>query len=348
MYLLDIRHEEPFDQWHIPSSVNVDVHDELAEDPETARPALEGLPTDQEIVTVCGAGSLSAVATDLLVEMGYEARTLVDGMQGWGRLHRTGTIPVEAAEVVQVTRPGTGCLSYVAVSEGEAVVVDPSQYTDEYEHVLDEHDATLSAVVETHAHADHVSGAADLAAAHGVPYYLHSDDAGTRADTSGIENGAEIAVGSTALTAIHTPGHTEGSVTFDLAGEALLTGDTLFLDSVGRPDLEGGDEEAIEQRAQLLHDSVQQLLEQPGTTFVLPAHDPGTPFPTTTAPMSKVRTRNDLLGTAEDDFVARITEDVPETPQNHELIKGANVGKRELADTDARQLELGPNQCAAN
>ena len=348
VFLLDIRHGDAFEQWHISGSVNVDVYDELAEVPETARPALEGLPRDEEIVTVCGAGKLSAVATDLLVGMGYDARTLVDGMQGWGRVHVAGTVPVDGATLVQVARPGTGCLSYVAVSDGEAVMVDPSQYTDEYEAVLEGYDATLTAVVETHAHADHVSGASDLADAHGVPHYLHPADSGALSDTTAIEDGDTVGFGTAALTVVHTPGHTAGSVTLDLGGEALLTGDTLFLESVGRPDLEGGDGRAVEQRARTLYESVKRLLERPGIAFVLPAHDPGAPTPPTGSSLAGLGDRNPLLDATEAEFVRQITEDVSETPANHELIKRANVGETRLKDTNAEQLELGPNQCAAN
>jgi len=65
----------------------------------------------------------------------------------------------------------------VLISDGEAVVFDPSHYLDEYEAIIDAHDAELVGVFDTHAHADHVSGAADLADRHGVPYFLHPTDA---------------------------------------------------------------------------------------------------------------------------------------------------------------------------
>lgn len=126
LVLLDIRHTNAFEEWHIPGSEHVDVYDELKSDPRSATDALGNLPRDAEIVTVCGVGKISAIATDLLEEMGYEAKTLVDGMRGWSRVHRTATIPIDTGELIQVARPGTGCLSYVLVSNGGAVIVDPS------------------------------------------------------------------------------------------------------------------------------------------------------------------------------------------------------------------------------
>ena len=204
----------------------------------------------------------------------------------------------------------------------------------------------LSAVLETHAHADHISGARDLAA-HNVPYYLHSKDAGGLTETTGLEDGQQITVGAVEIDVVRTPGHTAGSVTFDLEGDVLLTGDTLFLDSVGRPDLEDGDEIAIHDRAVALYQSLHRLLDKPDKALVLPAHDSGSPDPPTTATLQKVRERNGVLGHEQAGFVDTITANIPETPPNHEQIKHANVGKTQLDAEEARQLELGPNRCAA-
>lgn len=347
LLILDIRPQQGFEEWHIPGSEHIEVYDELKDDPLSAVEALEQLPRDSEIVTVCRVGKVSAIATDVLKEMGYEAATLVDGMEGWGRVHRSASIPIDTGDLIQVARPGTGCLSYVFVSEGEAIVVDPSQYVDHYEDVLDRTGATLSAVLETHAHADHVSGARDLARSHDVPYYLHPADSGDLEWTTDLEDGQVIEVGTTAVDVIHTPGHTAGSVTFAIGTEALLTGDTLFLESVGRPDLEGGGETVVRTRAATLSESLQRLLDNPDEAFVLPAHDPGSPSPPTGATLGEVRERNDMLGYDREAFVDAITANIPVTPPNHERIKAANVGESPLEDDEARSDELGPNQCAA-
>lgn len=176
--VLDIRHLEDFEEWHIPGSLNVDVYDELTDNPEQAKEALSDLPNEKQIVTVCAAGAVSQTATELLQELDYDAVTLTDGLNGWSRVHRHAEVPADIdGTLVQAARPGKGCLSHVLVSDGEAAVFDPSHYLDEYEAVLDEHDADLVGVFDTHAYADHVSGAAELADRHGVPYHLHPKDA---------------------------------------------------------------------------------------------------------------------------------------------------------------------------
>jgi len=350
LVVLDIRHEQAFEEWHVPGSRNVDVYDELTADPESAKDALTELPDDGQIVTVCAAGVVSQTATDVLREMGYDALTLTDGMNGWSRVHRHAEVPADIdGTLVQVARPGKGCLSHVLVSDGEAAVFDPSHYLDEYEAVLDEYDAELVGVFDTHAHADHVSGAAELAARHDVPYYLHPKDA-LAIDATPIEDGQTVTVGSLDIEVIHTPGHSEGSVSFDVGGAALLTGDTLFHDSVGRVELgvEAGIEDSdIEQNAATLYESLQRLLARPDDALVLPAHDPGSPEPPVTATLGDVRERNADLGRDREDFVEALAADVPDHPPNFERVKRTNVGQESVPADELAELELGPNNCAA-
>jgi glyoxylase-like metal-dependent hydrolase (beta-lactamase superfamily II) len=348
LLLLDIRHADEFEAWNMPDSVNVDVYDVLTENPENARDAFQDLPSETEIVTVCGVGAVSATATEVLNDMGYDAKTLEDGLRGWSRVHHAAPVPVDIpGTLVQIARPGTGCLSYVLISGSEAVVIDPSQYVEEYERLLEEWNATLTAVLETHAHADHISGADALAAVHAVPHYLHPDDVGLLGGTTPIDDGDELVIGDVTLRVVHTPGHTPGSVTFAIEEEVLLTGDTLFLASVGRPDLDSSDEEDVRRRADVLFDSLQRLRGQPADTLVAPAHDPGVPDPSTIAPLSSVRDRNELLGMERSEFVDSITGSTPETPPNHDRIKRVNTGQETIDADEAQGIELGPNRCAA-
>ncbi len=348
--VLDIRHEAEFEEWHVPGSVNVDVYDELTGDPDRAKPALSELPEGSEIVTVCSEGVVSQTATDVLRELGYDAVTLADGMSGWSRVHRHAEVPVDLdGALVQIARPGKGCLSHVLVSDGEAAVFDPSHYLDEYDAVLDEYDAELVGVFDTHAHADHVSGAAALADRHGVPYSLHSKDA-LALDATPIEDGQVVTVGGLAVEAIHTPGHSEGSVSFDVGGAALLTGDTLFHDSVGRVELgvEAGIEDSdVEGNAATLYESLRRLLDRPDDAVVLPAHDPGSPEPPVAATLGEVKSRNADLGRDREAFVAELASDVPDHPPNFERVKRANVGQESIPVDELAELELGPNNCAA-
>ncbi|QAU14162.1 MBL fold metallo-hydrolase [Halorubrum sp. BOL3-1] len=348
--VLDIRHREEFEEWHIPGSRNVDVYDELTDDPEQAKEFLSRLPNDNQVVTVCAAGVVSQTATNVLRDLGYDAVTLADGMSGWSRVHRNASVPVDIdGTLVQVARPGKGCLSHVLVSDGDAAVFDPSQYIDEYESILDEFDADLVGVFDTHAHADHVSGAVELAERHDVSYYLHSEDA-LALDATPIKDSQRVTVGQLDVEVIHTPGHSAGSVSFDVAGEALLTGDTLFHESVGRVELgvEAGIEESdVEDNAATLYESLHRLLDSPDDVLVLPAHDPGSPNPPVTATLGEVNARNDDLRRDREEFVETLASDIPDHPPNFERVKRANVGQESVPADELADLELGPNNCAA-
>jgi len=348
--VLDIRHREDFEEWHIPGSINVDVYDELTDNPEQAKGPLSDLPREEKIVTVCAAGVVSETATQVLQELDYDAVTLTDGMNGWSRVHRHAKVPANLdGTLIQVARPGKGCLSHVLISDGEAAVFDPSHYLDEYDAILDEHDADLIGVFDTHAHADHVSGAAELADRHAVPYSLHPKDA-LAIDATPVADGQTVTVGSLDIEVIHTPGHSEGSVSFDIGGVALITGDTLFHESVGRVELgvEAGIEDSdVEQNAATLYESLQRLLNRPDDAVVLPAHDPGSPEPPVTATLAEVKERNTDLGRDRDEFIKELASDIPDHPPNFERVKRTNVGQESVPADELAELELGPNNCAA-
>jgi glyoxylase-like metal-dependent hydrolase (beta-lactamase superfamily II) len=350
LLLLDIRHDDDFEEWHIPGSHHIDVYDELKEDPERAAEALSSLPRDKEIVTVCTVGEVSDIATDTLTDAGFEARTLQDGMSGWSRVHRTATVDADLAGTLhQVARPGTGCLSYVLVSDGEAAVFEPSSYLDQYAELVEEAGATPVGVFDTHAHADHVSGGAELAARFDVPYYLHPADALERSAAE-LADGQTLQVGEVGIEVIHTPGHSPGSVCFALDDEAVLTGDTLFHDSVGRvelgivADLEDADPA---ENAATLYEGLQRLTGRDWNPLVLPAHDPGSPNPPVTARLDEVKERNDGLGRSREDFIETLAGDIPEHPPNFQRIKRVNAGLEHVPPGELGDLELGPNRCAA-
>ncbi|AUX07824.1 fused rhodanese domain-containing protein/hydrolase [Halalkaliarchaeum desulfuricum] len=348
--ILDIRHSDEFEEWHIPESKNIDVYDELTEDAEAARSQLSELPSDQDIVTVCAAGGVSQTATELLEEMGRDALTLVDGMNGWSRVHRSAPVNIDIdGNLLQVARPGKGCLSYILISDGEAAVFEPSHYPEEYEERIEDEGAELVGVFDTHAHADHVSGGRDLADRNDVPYHLHPADA-TLLDATSLEDGQQLTIGNVSVEVIHTPGHSPGGVTYAVGGDGLLTGDTLFHKSVGRVELgvEAGIEDTdVEENAATLYESLQRLRQRSGNPLVLPAHDPASPEPPVTARLSEVEAQNDDLGRNRESFIEDLASDIPDHPPNFQRVKRVNIGDESVDDDELSSLELGPNRCAA-
>ena len=367
LFVLDVRNEAEFAEWQIPGSTNLPVYDDLLEGEfSTLEAHLDELPEDRDIAVVCVAGVTSAEAAAVLQDHGFDAMSVDDGMNGWGRVHRA--YEAEHTDgIVQIVRPGTGCLSYLVHDGEEAVVVDPSQYVDVYTAAAAQRGLDIAGVADTHAHADHISGGPAIAAEHDVPYYLHEADAGDRSDVTTLVDGDTITVGNRELDVRYTPGHTPGSVSFQF-GDALLSGDTLFLRSVGRPDLEDSDEDAVRTAASELFDSLNGLLGLQDGTTVLPGHFTDETYRPLQTDLGALRdeTTNELFSyvaerssaasqTGSDDaddgnrtvFVETIVESLADEPANYNEIKQINWGN-EQAGEEAEALELGPNNCAAN
>src|SRR5438046_8933817 len=144
-------------------------------------PQLAPLELDprRPVVVICGHGNSSKQATLFLREQGFEAYSVSGGMAAWETVYLPRFLsPTSSVEhVVQLDRVGKGALSYVLVSDGDAVIVDPGRHVERYDALLTELRATPAAVVDTHIHADYVSGARAAAARWPVPYFLHPHDA---------------------------------------------------------------------------------------------------------------------------------------------------------------------------
>jgi len=176
-----------------------------------------------------------------------------------------------------------GCLahaSYMLASEGEAVIVDPQRDVDIYLKAAEEHGAKIRHIFETHLHADFVSGHNELAARTGATIYI-GGSAGAAFPHVGVHDGFDLRVGKARISVLETPGHTLESVCLVITDEeksskpwAVLTGDTLFLGDVGRPDL--SKTHTPKQLAGLLYDSLHnKVLKLSGDVVVYPAHGAG-------------------------------------------------------------------------
>ncbi|EFW91543.1 beta-lactamase domain protein [Haladaptatus paucihalophilus DX253] len=346
LYVLDVRNEDEYEEWNIDGSHNVPVYDQLSGGNTLGlEHSLDDVPEDAEVATVCVAGVVSQRAAQVLRNNGYDAKSMRGGMRGWAMVYQAYDVP-DVDGVTQIVRPGTGCLSYVVQDGDEALVVDPGQHIQVYQNLAESRDLEIVAVADTHAHADHISGGRDLAAAEDVPYYLHEKDARELDRYTAVEDGDEIAVGERDVDVLFTPGHTRGSISFRV-GDAALTGDTLFVRSVGRPDLEGGSDVARE-GATLLFDSLDRLADLPDGTVALPGHFSDEEMRPLAATIGELEANNGLFGVdTKSEFVDTILEDLPDTPANYNRIKRVNTGK-EQATAEAETLELGPNNCASN
>jgi glyoxylase-like metal-dependent hydrolase (beta-lactamase superfamily II) len=356
--LLDIRDRDEYEEWHIDGPSVTATQVPLSKFIQASvtgdvDPLLADLPGDAPITVVCGRGEGSAFVAGLLEDHDIDARNLADGMDGWARLYETAAVPCDDATVHQYQRPSSGCLGYLVVSDGSAAVVDPLRaFADRY--VADARDAgaTLEYAVDTHVHADHVSGVRRLAADHDVEPVLPAAavDRGVTFDVTTLDPGETLTVGSATLHPIPLPGHTTG-MTGLRVGDVLLAGDSVFLDSVARPDLEAGSDGAADLARDLYETLTERLDALPADTLVAPGHHGERTVPaaagTYTARLGDLRDRLRAFGMAREPFVEWICADMPPQPANFERIIDINLGRAETDDDEAFELELGPNNCAA-
>ena len=347
--VLDVRPQSEREEWFIPGSIHADVYQALRADDENALRGLN-LPRDHAVVTVCGAGKTSLIATEQLRVEGYRAFSLEGGMRAWSLAWNIAEVPLPARGVlvIQVRRTGKGCLSYIIGSGEEAAVIDASIDTDIYVELARERGWRIMHTLDTHIHADHLSRSKELAELTGATLRLPHNN---RVDYpySPLSEGTRLQFGDAQLTVLETPGHTRESVCYFLDVGALFTGDTLFLRGVGRPDLEAGPEGAAE-RARRLWGSLGRLKTLPSDTLVLPGHT-SEPVPFDGVPLAsklgQVVKQVPILSMDEEQFVEAILPRIPATPPNHSRIVGANETGR-TDDIDPIDLEAGANRCAVS
>jgi glyoxylase-like metal-dependent hydrolase (beta-lactamase superfamily II) len=225
-------------------------------------------------------------------------------------------------------------------------VIDPSVSSGVYRELATRHGWTIRYVLETHVHADHLSRARDLAKPTGATLLLPTQSR-VRFAFRPIANGERISVGSATLSAIHTPGHTNESTSYVLNETAVFTGDTLFTNGVGRPDL-NADPEAARQRARVLFASLTHLRSLRPDMIVLPAHaDEPIAFDgqAVAARMADVVTWLSGWLASDAAFVERVTSKLPPTPANFARIVELNEAG-EFPTGDPTDLEAGANRCA--
>jgi glyoxylase-like metal-dependent hydrolase (beta-lactamase superfamily II)/rhodanese-related sulfurtransferase len=368
VYILDVRTPQEYKAWKISYDRYKDPLlipiDQLI---SSTRTSLERVPRDKEIITVCSHGNRSMMAARLLSQFGYNAKSVKGGMAQWNNVYDIAMVPNRSdliATIWQVRRISKGCMGYIVSSniDKNAVVIDPTCAIEEsFLKVVRDNHLKIIKIIDTHMHADHVSGTSKLARLTGAEAYVSSlegyeveKDCGFTVNQ--IKDNDKISISKgLRLHAIHSPGHTKGSMSLKLDTEGnntsdyLFSGDTLFIDGIGRPDLKG---KATEYAGELYESYHQRILRDfQDDTIILPAHFNGDsvlleskkPICDT---LGTIKTRVKLLAAGREDFINSLVGALSPRPSNYKTITEINKSMISCDQIEMGDLEAGPNFCA--
>nr|WP_051467107.1 MBL fold metallo-hydrolase [Actinomadura oligospora] len=249
------------------------------------------------------------------------------------------------------------CLSHASYlvgdrASGRAVVVDPQRDVNEYVAAAERHGLTIERVVETHVHADFLSGHLELAERTGARI-SYGSSAELDFDVDPLADGEHLGLGEVDLEILHTPGHTPESICVvvrERAGDAVpygvLTGDTLFIGDVGRPDLLSSRGRSAGEMARALYRSTRALLTLPDATRVYPAHGAGSSCgknlsaDRSSSIGEQRRVNYALADMSEDEFVSAVIEAQPAVPAYFAFTSVRNRQSRAVLDEDAPVASL--------
>lgn len=325
--------------------VHVPAGDVLA-DPAAVAERLRG-----PVAVVCNRGMMARSVAEQLRARGVEAAVVEGGMRGWiGALQAWPVdLGVPGLDVLQVQRPGRGCLSYLLAAGGEAIVVDPAPDASFYVGLADGLGARIVTVFDTHIHADHLSGARELVSLTGatlrLPEAALERGVAFADDVVPLAGGEQVELGEATLRAVHLPGHTTDMTGLAVADRAVLSGDSLFADGIARPDLQRSDPEGALRMGRMLHATLRERLLPLGDDVVLlPGHaHPGVHAEAIAPRLGEVRAAVPELAIEDPErFAAELVAEMPPRPANYEAVIAVNSGTHPFDP----ELEAGGNSCA--
>ncbi|MCM3716671.1 MBL fold metallo-hydrolase [Alkalihalobacillus oceani] len=353
LFILDVRNEDAFSDWKIEGKqvehLNVPYFDLI----DGVDEIVDKLPKNSEILVVCAKQGSSEMVGEHLVDAGFEdVFVLEGGMKTWSEYLNPVKIGdlKDGGSIYQFVRIGKGCLSYFIESNGEAIVVDSTRTIDAYIDFAKEKNVTIKHVLDTHLHADHISGGRLLQERTGATYYLPPKDAEeVQFSYEPLVEGKDISVGNTKVKAepLYSPGHTIGSTSLVVDGQYLLTGDILFVESIGRPDLAGKAGDWADDLRNTLYDKYKQLSDE---LIVLPAHYGNASElgknGQVHAKLGDLFEKNAGLNMDEKEFRRAVSENLPPQPNAYQEIRETNMGKITPNNDEQSEMEIGPNRCA--
>ncbi len=354
--VLDVRNDKDFERFQVESPypfkmLNISYYDFM----ELEEESVAKIPWNHPIRIVCAQEGSAQYVGEILVKHGFtDVGYLAGGIRTWGNLLVPTLInPGEAFQLYQFIRPGKASCSYGLVNDDEMMLFDPSRNVDFYLQFASEKNCTITATLETHLQADYIAGSRAISEQTGARFYANKNDfQGSRNKYEKINDKDIINFSKTGpeIQVLYTPGHTPGSTSYVVDKKFLISGDTVFIDSIGRPDLGG----KAEEWALLLFDTMQKVINLDQNLLVLPGHyinwteaDKNLHFALNLAAI--IERNNDIYGiTSKKDFITFIKNNMRPQPEEYATIRMINANLEQVEEEQQETLDLGKNECAAS
>ncbi len=355
--LLDVRNSKDFNRFQIESPfpfemLNVSYFDFMEiEDESVAK-----IPKSKPIRIVCAKEGSALYVAEILEKHGFDdVGYLKDGIKSWGNLLVPMLLnPDEGFQLYQFIRPGKASCSYGLKYKEELMLFDPSRNSTFYLEFAQENDCRIIKTFETHLQADYIAGSRIISEETGADFLGHENDFGSSKNVySPVQDGETYSFsqdGGPEVKIFFSPGHTPGSISFVIDKKYFISGDSIFIQSVGRPDLGG----QVDAWSDILFDTLQKIKKFSGDMIVLPAHymdweeaDDNLNFAAT---LQKVADYNKDIFALDNkgDFLTFIKSNMREQPPEYATIRLINANLEQVDDDKAEELDLGKNECSAS
>jgi glyoxylase-like metal-dependent hydrolase (beta-lactamase superfamily II)/rhodanese-related sulfurtransferase len=355
--LLDVRNEEEFGRFKIEGPFDFEMLNvPYMEFIEHEKESVARVPKRDKIRVVCAKEGSSKYVADILDTHGYsDLANLQVGIKAWGNL----LAPIKVAEtdtygLYQFRRPGKASCSYGLTSGKEMMVFDPAKNIAAYQTFADERGLAIIKTIETHRQADYISGSPALNKTVSAEIIAPTGDfEEAKFKYTPAADGELIAFSQAGpeVRIVHTPGHTPGSTSYLIDNQYLITGDTVFIFSIGRPDL-GGMAEAW---SKMLFDTVQKkILTLDDETIILPGHymdwkeaNDDLIFAEAIGRIKEINKEIYSINN-ETDFYQYIKSNMRKQPEEYAKIRQINAGLIVVDPEEQDIMDLGKNECAAS
>ncbi|MCI5147262.1 MAG: MBL fold metallo-hydrolase, partial [Candidatus Electrothrix sp. AR3] len=345
-----------FSRFHIESPYpfeldNISYYDFMEQEEES----VARVPAQRSIRIIFAKEGSAKYVAEILDNHGFsDVGYLAGGFKSWGNMLVPKLVSAEGGfELYQFIRPGKASCSYGLIYNQEMILFDPSRNLDFYLNFAEQKRCTICKTFETHLQADYISGSRTIAEKIGATFHANPNDFADSNNPYFPLVDGEIqgfAEGGPKIKVLFTPGHTPGSTSYLIDRRFLITGDTVFIDSVGRPDLGG---QAATWAAQL-YTTIGMIQELEQNIFILPGHymeweeaNDALIFTTTLA--DAIARNKDIYSIGNQaTFIQFIEKNMRPQPEEYAIIRMVNANKKEVEPERAEVLDLGKNECAAS